>query len=163
MCISSEKLLGLGLPCSDAPTYAIVRDSRAGEDDSLEIDVLVGEDSFDGIPVKSLLGLGVAAGSASSIVASSSLMEEVDIALLICIEPATGKRWCIWEEDEGGDATKDRDDALNDEDPSPALKSTKTIHLSNCGSQETRECTGSCRGEVEDSSTTLGLVWRIPV
>ncbi|KAI6774319.1 hypothetical protein HG531_001168 [Fusarium graminearum] len=109
-----------------------VRERRlAQEKVCLDIDTPVGKDHLDILPSNSVLLL-----EAATLLDKHGELEELD---LFRCKPSRRKGRGVDKEKEACDTEKDCDHALEEEDPSPTLKTGNTVHLSDTSSKETGE------------------------
>lgn len=84
---------------------------------------------------------------------ATSLLDEhgkLKVSNLIRLQPARGQGRRVDEQEKAGNAENNGGKTFKDKDPSPALVSTNSVHLSDTGSEQTRESTreGTCAVEV---------------
>jgi hypothetical protein len=86
-------------------------------------------------------------------VEAASLLDEhgkLEVSNLIRLQPACGQGRRVNKQEKAGNAEDNGGKAFKDEDPSPALVSTNSVHLSDTGSEQARESAreGTCAVEV---------------
>lgn len=90
------------------------------------------------------------------------LFETAENLLALVISEELGSVGVIVHDKEGHDSKDKGDEALNDEDPGPAVKVANTVHLHDTPGQETTESTSSSGSREEDGHTETALVTFIP-
>lgn len=92
----------------------------------------------------------------------SILLETSENLLALGVVEELGSVGVVVHDKESHDSEDESDETLNDEDPSPAIKTTKTLHLHDTTSKETTESTSSSSSREENSHAETALMSLIP-
>jgi len=92
----------------------------------------------------------------------SILLKASENLLALRVVEELGSIGVIVHDKESHDSKDESDKTLDDEDPSPAIKTTKTIHLHDTTSKEATESTSSSSSREEDGHAKAALVSLIP-
>ena len=107
----------------------------------MDVDAPVGENHLQILPF-----------DGSLVLETTTLLDEhtqLEVSNLIGLKPAFGEGGRVDEQEEAAHTKNDSGEALQDENPSPALIATDAVHLSNTRGQETGEGTRESTSAVE--------------
>ncbi|KAI6762495.1 hypothetical protein HG530_008475 [Fusarium avenaceum] len=124
-----------GLDNGGKGEFSSVRTSGNAEQDvGLHVETPVAKNHLHVVP--SQLPSGRLLSKASTLLDEALELKEAD---LVGCHPLSRQSWRVDEEEEAQNSHNNSRNTLEDEDPSPALITTNTVHLRNSSSKETRE------------------------
>lgn len=93
----------------------------------------------------------------------SEILESADGECLFGITEELCLAGIVVEDVEGGETGDDGDDALEDEDPAPALQAAGPVHLVDEAGKQSSECTGATDGTEEEAEPGCDLPPGVPL
>lgn len=73
---------------------------------------------------------------------ASVVAQPINEKLALLLVEENSRLWAIWKKPKGGDSDNKSGEALNYEDPAPALETTHPIHFLKTVREEARKCSG---------------------